>query len=183
MFAQTLLDLQFISSLVDPNVWLREAVKKYGEQYYEYLFVYDDDILVISESPEAIITTLSQSYHLKDGSVSWPKNNLGVEIKEFQDPKCPAMSMWSMSAEKYLKEAIKNVEHDLEGLNYKLPTWVKTPLSHNYQPELDVSAFLDDDYTRWYQQLIGILCWSIELGRINIHLCIALLAQYLAQQH
>jgi hypothetical protein len=81
MFARILLDLQFISSLVDPDVWLREAVKKYGEQYYEYLFVYVDDILVISESLEAIIITLSQSYHLKDRSVSRPKNNLGVEIK------------------------------------------------------------------------------------------------------
>jgi hypothetical protein len=46
---------------------------------------------------------------------------------------------------------------------------------------MDVSAFLDDDHTRWYQQLIGILCWAVELGRIDIHLSVALLAQYLAQ--
>jgi hypothetical protein len=59
MLAGALLDLQFTSSLADPDVWLREAVKKNCEQCYEYLFVYVDDILVISESPDVIIKTLS----------------------------------------------------------------------------------------------------------------------------
>jgi hypothetical protein len=86
-----------------------------------------------------------------------------------------------MSADHYLKEAIRNVKHDLEQANLRLPTKVVTPLSHKYRPELDVSAFLDADYTRWYQQLIGILRWAVELGRIDIHMAVALLAQYLAQ--
>ncbi len=44
-----------------------------------------------------------------------------------------------------------------------------------------MSAILDDDFTSWYQKLIGILHWAVELGRIGIHLSIALLAQYLVQ--
>jgi hypothetical protein len=48
---------------------------------------------------------------------------------------------------------------------------------------MDVSPLLDEDYTRWYQQLIGILQWAVELGRIDIHLSVALSAQYLAQPH
>jgi len=32
----------------------------------------------------------------------------------YRDPSYPALEMWSMSADKYLKEAIKNVENDLE---------------------------------------------------------------------
>jgi hypothetical protein len=32
----------------------------------------------------------------------------------YRDPNYPALEMWSMSADKYLKEAIKNVENDLE---------------------------------------------------------------------
>ncbi len=31
--------------------------------------------------------------------------------------------------------------------------------------------------------LIGILCWTVELGQIDIHLSVALLEQYLAQPH
>jgi hypothetical protein len=38
MFEGTLQDLQFKSSLADPDVWLRPAVKPNGEYYYEYIF-------------------------------------------------------------------------------------------------------------------------------------------------
>ncbi len=58
MFAGTLSDLQFISSLVDLNVWLRPAMKKNGEQYYEYIFIYADDLLIILEKTNEIIKTL-----------------------------------------------------------------------------------------------------------------------------
>ncbi len=118
-------------------------------------------------------------------------NNLGlatkngklllVRIKPFRDPNHPQIEMWSMSADKYLKEALRNLEYDLENAELHLPTKVTTPLSHKYRPEMDVSPLLDEAYTRWYQQLIGILRWAVELGRIDIHLSVALLAQYLAQ--
>lgn len=82
-----------------------------------------------------------------------------------------------------VKEALRNSEYDLESANLKLPSKGTTPLSHKYRPEMDVSPLLDEDYTRWYQQLIGILQWAVELGRIDIHLSVALSAQYLAQPH
>jgi hypothetical protein len=63
----------------------------------------------------------------------------------------------------------------------RLPMKVTTPLSSNYRPELDMTPYLDDDFTRFYQQLIEILHWSVELGHIDIHLPVALLAQHLAQ--
>jgi len=180
-FAGTLMDLQFVSSLADPDVWMHPAIKDNGEAYYEFIFVYVDDILVLSTNTEAIIKTIGQAYRLKENSVSLPKKYLGAEIKAFHDPNNPAVEMWSMSADKYLKEALRNLEYDLERADMRLPTNVVTSLSHKYRPKMDVSAFLDDDHTRWYQQLIGILCWAVELGRIDIHLSITLLAQYLAQ--
>jgi len=180
-FAGTLSDLQFSSSLADPDVWLRPAIKENGETYYEYIFVYVDDILVLSTTPEKIIKTIGQSYRLKENSVSRPKTYLGAEIKPFRDPHQPAVEMWSMSADGYLKEALKSLEHDLEKGQMRLPTKVSTPLAHKYRPEIDISPFLDSDHTRWYQQLVGILRWAVELGRIDIHLSVALLAQYLSQ--
>jgi hypothetical protein len=53
--AEKLSDLGFQSSLADPNVWLRAAMKGDGEQYYEYVLMYVDDILAISVDAEAII--------------------------------------------------------------------------------------------------------------------------------
>lgn len=86
-----------------------------------------------------------------------------------------------MSAECYMKEAIWNLEFDLGRMNIHLPTKVSTPLSSGYHPELDVSAPLDDNFTTWFQKLIGTLQWAVKLGWIDIHLSVALLAQYLVQ--
>ncbi len=73
------------------------------------------------------------------------------------------------------------LEADLAKMDHRLPNNVPTPLSSGYRPELDVSVILDDDFTNWYQWLIGILSWAVELGRCDIHFSVAVLAQYLAQ--
>jgi hypothetical protein len=171
----------FQSSLADPDVWLKPAIKPSGEEYYAYIFVYVDDLLVISHEPDKPMKCLSDIYRMKEGSIMKPTTYLGAVVKEFRLPDNPSKPVWSMSAEKKIKEAIRTVEMDLAKINKRLPTNISTPLSSGYRPELDVSAVLDDDYTTWYQKLIGILRWAVELGRIDIHLSVALLAQYLVQ--
>jgi hypothetical protein len=180
-FAGTLNNLGFMSSLADPDVWMRPANKRNGSPYYEYIFVYVDDLLVISESPKRILQGINQVYRMKEGSITIPELYLCAQIKQLRFPDLPNEISWSMSAERYLKEAIRNLKQDLLKINKRLPTNVPTPLSSGYRPELDMSAPLDDDFTTWFQKLVGILRWSIELGRIDIHLSVALLAQYLVQ--
>jgi len=93
----------------------------------------------------------------------------------------PENQYWSMSSAKYVKEAVKNLELDLKKINKKLPSSrITTPLAFGYRPELDVSPLLDEEHTTFYQQLIGILRWAVELGHIELHYSVALLAQYLA---
>jgi hypothetical protein len=75
--ANTLHDLQYRSSLADPDIWMRPSVKRNGEHYYEYVAVYVDDILVISESPKQTMDCLSKLYRLKEGSVGKPTQYLG----------------------------------------------------------------------------------------------------------
>jgi hypothetical protein len=170
MFAGTLQDLQYRSSLADPDVWLRPAVKPDGEHYYEYIFVYVDDILVVSLQPEQTMNTLAKFYRLKENSVAKPSVYLGAQIKEHRLPDQPNKIMWSMSAEKYLKEAVRNLEMILAKDQKCLPTKVVTPLTSNYRPELDVSTLLDQVHHTLYMQLIGTLRWAVELGRIDLHL-------------
>ena len=38
-----------------PDLWLRPAIKPDGEEYYEYVLMYVDDILAISIDPTKII--------------------------------------------------------------------------------------------------------------------------------
>jgi hypothetical protein len=70
LFAGTLQDLQYKASLADPDVWLQPVVKSNGEHYCEYVFVYIDEILVISMHPEKTMKTLATFYRLKENSVA-----------------------------------------------------------------------------------------------------------------
>jgi hypothetical protein len=63
----------------------------------------------------------------------------------------------------------------------RLPSKVPTPLSNGYRPELDVSPLLGDEEANYYQQLIGVLRWAFELGRIDIAFCTAIMSKYLVQ--
>jgi hypothetical protein len=53
--AEHMADIGFTSCLVDPDLWLRPAVKSDGTKYYEYVFIYTDDILAISQKPQEIL--------------------------------------------------------------------------------------------------------------------------------
>jgi len=56
-----------------------------------------------------------------------------------------------------------------------------TPLSPNYRPELDYSPFLSNDASMYYMELIGILRWAVELGRIDIMIHVSLMLSYTMQ--
>jgi len=88
-----------------------------------------------------------------------------------------------MSSYRYVKEAVCTLEDTLKKLELRLPSNVHTPLVTSYRPELDFSLLLDDDHANCYQQLVGILRWSVKLGHVDIHLSITLMAQYLSQPH
>ena len=45
----------------------------------------------------------------------------------------------------------------------------QNPFSNvKYRPELDVTKLCSEEEHQFYQQMIGILRWTIELGRIDI---------------
>jgi Reverse transcriptase (RNA-dependent DNA polymerase) len=70
--ASTVRSLGFKGCLADPELWLRLACKPDGTQYYEYVLIYVDDILVVSHDPEAVMDMPSKHYTLKKGSVKPP---------------------------------------------------------------------------------------------------------------
>ena len=53
------------------------------------------------------------------------------------------------------------------------------PYSSIFGPELDVTEELGEELTNIYKQLIGVLRWSIELGRIDILTEVSSLSQHL----
>jgi hypothetical protein len=116
---------------------LRHSTKADGSEYFEYTFVYVDDLLVLSEKPDLILKTIGEIYRLKENSVAKPTTYLGVIVKEHKVPDEPNKIIWSISADNYVKEAIRTVENDLSVINMKLPANIHTPLTTSYCPELD----------------------------------------------
>jgi hypothetical protein len=72
----------FTSSRGNPDVWFCPAQKSNGEEYYKYLFVYTDDILVIGVDPKDILMKLNKYFKLKPDSIHPTDDYLGTNIKK-----------------------------------------------------------------------------------------------------
>jgi hypothetical protein len=81
----------------------------------------------------------------------------------------------------YIKEALRVLELELAKAGKTLKGKPSTPMQNNYRPELDISPILGPEQASYYRSLIGILCWAVKLGRIDIHVDVALLSSHLCQ--
>jgi hypothetical protein len=177
--SETLHSMNFKPSLADPDVWYRAACKENGFEYYEYILVYVDDILAISHQPRSIMETIRKQYCLKEEPAP-PKQYLGAVIKQWSIPG-ETRPVWSMNSMNYIKEALRNLEIELAKVGKTLKGKPATPMQANYHPELDISPILDPEQASYYMSLIGILCWAVELGRVDIFIDVSLLSSYMCQ--
>ena len=70
--------LDFISCLADPVVWTIPAKKSDVTSYYEYILLYNDDALVVSQhSEETQRKNLGRYFELKEEYIGPPKIHLG----------------------------------------------------------------------------------------------------------
>lgn len=176
--ASCLSHLGYESSRGDPDVWFRAATKVTKEEYYEYLFVYTDDILAIGVDPKDVLTRLNRYFSLKPDSIHPPDNYLGTKIKLTTLPN--GVKAWGQSSSHYVLNAVKNLEEWMEKNGYKLPRRATTPMAVAYRPELDVSPVLNANLANYYQSLVGVLRWAIEIGRIDITTEASMLAAHMA---
>ena len=61
-----------------------------------------------------------------------------------------------------------------------MPAKAETPLKSTYRPELDISAELNPTDASYYQSLIGVLRWIVELGRVDICLEVSIMSSHIA---
>lgn len=171
-------DFGFEPTRADSDVYRRPAEKD-GFEYYEYIFVYVDDLLILSKEPRQWIDRLKDIYELREDTIKPPDTYLGAMIGKTQLE--DGREAWHMAADKYVENSVRVVQElldsDGEGLTLKS---AKVPFPSDYKPELDVTRELDAAGISRYRQLIGILRWAVELGRVDIYLEVSLLSQYLA---
>ena len=181
MFAESLRKMGWIPTRVDSDVYRRRAVKPSGENYWELLLVYVDDCLVVSHDPKSTMMKIGEIYELKDGKYGAPESYLGAGIEKFT--LLDGTEAWSMNSDKYCKAAVETVKTMLAEEGKELKSGKRShkgPLPPGYKPELDITKELDAEMVQRYQQLIGILRWAVELGRVDIAVEVAILSQYQA---
>ena len=158
------------------------AKKSDGSTCYDYILLYVDDALVISKRAESILQAeLGQYFELKEESIRPPSLNLGGNVRKvvLED----GTHAWALSSSQYVQTAVKNVEEYVTAQNPKdlrLPIRAETPMRTSYRPELDVTQELDEKDSVYYQSLIGILRWAVELGYVDICLEVSMMSAHLA---
>ena len=201
--AERIESMGFVSTRADPDVYIRAATDG-GFKYYEMIFTYVDDLLVMSRNTKPIMETLSNMYELKKGSVGTPDIYLGAHILKDHQVRSGTLC-WAQSPDQYTATAIKNLEDLLENEDgITLDEAINSKQMHKkqklddgtakevkykhvqdifpakYRAELDDSPYLNDELSSRYSQLIGVLRWAIELGRVDIFYEVSILSQYLA---
>ena len=176
---EAMTELEFESCKADPDVWLRPATKLDGTSYYQYVLLYTDDILAIMEEPERFLRDeLGKLFTLKEKSIGPPTQYLGNKMSEVTLDN--GIKCWSASSSQYVQNAVKNVDdyrykHGLAPLQKS-----KAPWPTNYRPETDVTPELEPQQASYYQSLIGILRWIVELGRVDINMEVSAMASMMA---
>ena len=179
--------LGFKASLADPDIWLKPATSESGTKYYSYILVYVDDLLIIDKQPEKFMEQIQGKFKVKPSSIEEPKSYLGADTSKANYP--DGSFAWTMGSETYIKKAIKNLKKKLEedglGFNKRLSdTKISCPQPFsavNYRAELDTSTPCNDEQITLFQNIIGILRWVVELGRIDIAYEVSCLSRYLVQ--
>ena len=109
--------LKFKSSLDDPDLWYKPMITPDGRDYYAYVLVYVNDILIIDKIPQRFMDLLKDTYTVKPSSIGQPKVYLGVDINKVYY--LDGSYAWSMGSQSYVKEAICNIKKQLSQNNLR----------------------------------------------------------------
>ena len=101
--------LGFESCLADPDVWRREATRADGSRYYEYVLLYSDDCLVISDNAEKVLRAeIGSMWELKEESIGPPSLYLRGSMCQVELDN--GGKAWAFGLAQYMKAAVQNIE-------------------------------------------------------------------------
>ena len=93
--AERLDNMGFKSIISDSDVWMREATKGDGEEYYEYSLVYVDYFLAISSDARSVILEVAENFKLKKDKIEPPVIYLGGRLAK---KSLNGKEIWTMSS-------------------------------------------------------------------------------------
>jgi hypothetical protein len=146
--------------------------------------LYTDDSLSIGVDAESILRKeIGKYFELKEKSIGPPKLCLGGHLSLVELD--IGVKAWAFSSSQYERAAVPNVEDFIakdETKRWGLPCKAETPLCTSNRPELDcdVTPELNPQEAAYYQSLIGVVRWIVELGRVDICLEVSMMSSHLA---
>ena len=171
--------LGFKSKAGDPDVWMRPATRADGSATYEYVLLYTDDCLVVADDAESILKgEIGRYFQLKPASIGPPKIYLGGHLRQVEIDQ--GTRAWAFSSTQYVQSAVKNVEEYLAKRGKSLTPKANDVIPKGYRPEIDVTPELDPGEASYYQSLIGIMRWMVEIGRVDICTEVSMMSSHLA---
>ena len=119
---------------------------------------------------------IDKFFQMKPGSIGDPDVYLGGKLRKIRLPN--GVLAWANSLSKYVQEIVASVEkHISQNLSgRKLNKQAEVPWLSNFTAKDDTTPELDEEWANYYQHLIGILHWTLELRRVNIITEVSILA-------
>jgi hypothetical protein len=164
--ADCLRGLGFQPCIAEPDIWLRP-----GQDCYEYIGVYVDDLAIVAKDPQAIINKLTNVHKFKLKGTGQMLFHLGCDYKRDEH------GILRISPSKYI-EKISDLYKQMFGCS---PVGnVSSPLEKGDHLEMDTSELLDKEDIERYQSLIGSLQWAVSLGRMDIQTAVMTMSSFRA---
>ena len=152
---------------VDPDAWIQPVTRWDGLEYFEYVLLYVDNCLFVSAYPRGALIQINKYFLMNPSCLDPPKVCLWGKVSRVILPN--GVKAFFYSTSQYLHDAIWGVEEHLAKMGLKLSEKkAGMHLPTNYHLELYMSPELIPNEATYYQSLIRILQWLVELGRIEI---------------
>jgi hypothetical protein len=159
----------YTSCKADPNLWYEAETRPADNlRYYAYILLLCQQHFMRPPQPYV-------------GTQFDPDIYLSTKLKMTQLDN--GICAWGLSPYKYVTKAVKNcAKHLTNKLNncFCLPQQADNPFPYDYRPELDLSKPLDPECSSFYQHLISVMRWMVELGPIDVATEVSLLSSHLA---
>ena len=134
--AQTFDKMGFQSSIADSDVWFQPATKPDGEQYYEYIVCYVDNVFDISMNAKELLQEIQKGFKFKKDKIEPPSMYLGARLeRKSQNGK----KMWTICSRDYIKLSVTNIDERENKMGMKILSKATTPMVNGYVPEIDVT--------------------------------------------
>ena len=165
--AEKLDEMNFVSSTADPDVWLQPAIKPDSSELHESVLCCVDDVLAIGTDPRlAPEGSKGGTVKFKNDKIEIPEICLKAKL---QKKSIDGISCWAIVSKECVKATVNTIETSiLKDEKWSIPEGARTPTNVTFVLELDDGDELGPKEITLHQEMISMLQWATESGRVNI---------------